>query len=307
MSRTKSRKRPSWVVWRTSAGGVHSTCPVSATVSRAGYPYDPRECGDGDDDSRTGERPRGSRAPGGGDRGLDGGGAGGERLVRRRRPRRPASSSPAARGLLDRLPSPPRRTDGERAAAQAIAEVLNGAREAFMRAHVAEDLYAAHRGMTRPLRDEQLAYEAAERFPGLTPTRAAMAAELQRKLGEKRGLEIAQGLFLAHVLASPRAGSHLVHTMLRPTAEALERLDDFRATGRRRPRPRPRQPPRPGRGSSSCATRATSTPRTTPRSRPPSARRPHPARSRDRGRGPARRRGRPSALPGAGSSAPGST
>lgn len=134
-------------------------------------------------------------------------------------------------GLLDRLPSPPRRTDGERAAAQAIAEVLNGAREAFMRAHVAEVYRVLTSDLTRPLRDEQLAYEAAERFPGLTPTRAAMDAELQRKLGEKRGVEIAQGLFLSHVLASPRAGSHLIHTMLRPTDEARERLDDFRATG----------------------------------------------------------------------------
>ncbi|HEY1238472.1 MAG TPA: enoyl-CoA hydratase/isomerase family protein, partial [Solirubrobacterales bacterium] len=32
-------------------------------------------------------------------------------------------------------------------------------------------------------------------------------------------------------LASPRAGSHLVWAMLRPTEEALERIDDFRATG----------------------------------------------------------------------------
>ena len=100
-----------------------------------------------------------------------------------------------------------------------------------MRAHVAEVSSRLTSDLTRPLRDEQLAYEAAERFPGLTPTRAAMDAELQRKLGEKRGLEIAQGLFLSHVLASPRAGSHLIHTMLRPTAEARERLDDFRATG----------------------------------------------------------------------------
>ena len=58
-----------------------------------------------------------------------------------------------------------------------------------------------------------------------------MAEELERKLAEKEGVEIAQGLFLAHVLSSPRAGSHLIHAMLRPTAEALERLDEFRATG----------------------------------------------------------------------------
>jgi (3,5-dihydroxyphenyl)acetyl-CoA 1,2-dioxygenase len=86
-------------------------------------------------------------------------------------------------------------------------------------------------GLTRPLRDEELVFEAAERFPGLAPTRAAMAAELERKLADKHGAEIAQGLFLSHVLASPRAGSHLVHTMLRPTVEALDQLDAFRSSG----------------------------------------------------------------------------
>jgi thioesterase DpgC len=58
-----------------------------------------------------------------------------------------------------------------------------------------------------------------------------MAAELERPLAEREGAEIAQGLFLSHVLASPRAGSHLVHVMLRPTAEALERLAEFRSSG----------------------------------------------------------------------------
>jgi thioesterase DpgC len=81
------------------------------------------------------------------------------------------------------------------------------------------------------LRDEQLVYDAAERFPGLTPTRAIVAAELERKLAEKDGVEIAQGLLLAHVLSSPRAGTHLIEAMLQPTDAALARLDEFQATG----------------------------------------------------------------------------
>ena len=72
---------------------------------------------------------------------------------------------------------------------------------------------------------------AAERYPGLVPGRDQLAAESERRLADKQGIEIAQGLFLSHVLASPRAGAHLVWAMLRPTSEALERLDDFRATG----------------------------------------------------------------------------
>ena len=51
------------------------------------------------------------------------------------------------------------------------------------------------------------------------------------QLPDKEGIEIAQGLFLSFVLASPRCGAHLVWSMLRPTEEALARLDDFRATG----------------------------------------------------------------------------
>jgi thioesterase DpgC len=104
-------------------------------------------------------------------------------------------------------------------------------REEFLRAHVEEIYDELTDGLTRPLRDEELVFAAADRFPGLTPTRADIAAESERKLAEKTGIELDQGVFLSHVLASPRAGPHLLHTMLRPTAAALERLDDFRATG----------------------------------------------------------------------------
>jgi len=58
-----------------------------------------------------------------------------------------------------------------------------------------------------------------------------MAVEAERRLADKQGLEISQGLFLSHILASPRAGAHLVWAMLRPTRAAFERIDDFRATG----------------------------------------------------------------------------
>jgi thioesterase DpgC len=133
--------------------------------------------------------------------------------------------------LLRRLPPRARRSEREQVAAGAIAAALDGARDRFLRVH-AEGVYAALTdGLSRELRDERLVYDAAERFPGLTPTRAAVAAELERKLRDKEGVELAQGLFLGHVLSSPRAGAHLIEAMLRPTDQALERLDDFRATG----------------------------------------------------------------------------
>jgi (3,5-dihydroxyphenyl)acetyl-CoA 1,2-dioxygenase len=108
---------------------------------------------------------------------------------------------------------------------------LDAARCDFLRAHAADVYYALTDHLRRPLRVEELVYEAASRYHGLVPTREAVAAERERRLADKDGVEIAQGLFLSFVLASPRAGSHLVWSMLRPTDAALARLDDFRATG----------------------------------------------------------------------------
>ena len=73
-------------------------------------------------------------------------------------------------------------------------------------------------------------YAAEERVPGLVPTRAEMDAERQRRLADKEGIELAQGLLIAQFLALPRAGRHLISAMLEPTPEALGLLEDFRAT-----------------------------------------------------------------------------
>jgi (3,5-dihydroxyphenyl)acetyl-CoA 1,2-dioxygenase len=106
-----------------------------------------------------------------------------------------------------------------------------GDREQYLRAH-AEEIYAELTDdLATPLRVEELVGRAAERFPGLAPTREELAAERDRPLAEKGGAEIAQGLLVAHVLASPRAGAHLVWAMRRPTSEALERLPELRASG----------------------------------------------------------------------------
>ncbi len=86
-------------------------------------------------------------------------------------------------------------------------------------------------GCTQPVRLEELVYEAAERVPGLVPTRAEMEPERARKLADKQGLELAQGLLLAEILQVPRTGLHLVESMLHPTALAFEHLDELRANG----------------------------------------------------------------------------
>jgi len=133
--------------------------------------------------------------------------------------------------LLRRLPPRPSRSETEQGAADELNAFLNGARADFMRAY-ADDIYSALTDELRlSLRVDELVYAAAALYPGLVPTRDAMAEERERKLADKEGIEIAQGLFLSFVLSRPRAGSHLVWSMLRPTEAALERLDEFRATG----------------------------------------------------------------------------
>ncbi|MBO0738944.1 MAG: enoyl-CoA hydratase/isomerase family protein, partial [Alphaproteobacteria bacterium] len=110
--------------------------------------------------------------------------------------------------------------------------LLREVKEAFFRRHAAAiyaDLTSNH---TRFLRVSELVYGAAERFPFLLPTRAQIVAEraLARQ-SAKKGLEIDQGFFIAHLLADEKAGSHLIQGMMLPKQEAEERIGEFRRTG----------------------------------------------------------------------------
>src|SRR3954464_10168487 len=86
-------------------------------------------------------------------------------------------------------------------------------------------------GFTRSLRMAELVYAAAERRPDLLPSRAAIAAERERLQSDKQGLEIDQGIFIAHVLAHPRCGPHPLHAMAQPRPEAVPALDELRRAG----------------------------------------------------------------------------
>jgi thioesterase DpgC len=133
--------------------------------------------------------------------------------------------------LAARLPDPARGSADESAARQAIAAVLHSARESFLRWHSAALYDAVTDDRTRSLRVQELLSKVAALVPGLVPTAAEADDERARKLPDKRGIELDQGLLVAHVLASPRAGRHLIASMLRPTPAAFERLDELRATG----------------------------------------------------------------------------
>jgi (3,5-dihydroxyphenyl)acetyl-CoA 1,2-dioxygenase len=85
-------------------------------------------------------------------------------------------------------------------------------------------------GLRRSLRMADLVYEVADGHPDLLPTRTAIAAEREVLQKDKQGLEIDQGVFLAHVLADPRCGPHLLHAMAQPKAEALDLVERLRTS-----------------------------------------------------------------------------
>ena len=133
------------------------------------------------------------------------------------------------KSLLARLPDRVSRSPAEHEAHDLIANCLDAARERFLREH-ATALYAAMTdNRSSPLRLEEILVAAAMRVPGLVPTATEMAAERARKLPDKEGIEFAHGLLFGHLLASPESGRHLLGAMLRPTAEAQERLRELEA------------------------------------------------------------------------------
>jgi thioesterase DpgC len=137
----------------------------------------------------------------------------------------------SGQALLDSLPRRPRRSEREEHAADALKKAMRQTRVDFLRRHAAT-LYA---GLTNQHQDfiriEDLVYQAAERVPGLVPTRARILAERECLQKDKEGDEVDQGLFLSQVLSQPLSGAHLVQAMLRPLDESLARLAEFQATG----------------------------------------------------------------------------
>jgi (3,5-dihydroxyphenyl)acetyl-CoA 1,2-dioxygenase len=86
-------------------------------------------------------------------------------------------------------------------------------------------------GLRRPVRVAELVYAAAERAGGQLPTRAQINRERELLQKDKQGLEVAQGDFVARVLADARCGDHLIHSMTRPTHASRGLLEDFRSLG----------------------------------------------------------------------------
>ena len=137
----------------------------------------------------------------------------------------------ASAALLRRLPPKPQRSGAEAEAAQCLVAATRDKREVFLAAHC-EVLYGElTQHYARFMRLEDLVFAAADALPGLTPTAAQVAAEAELLQRDKDGVEIDQGIFLAHVLASEQAGRHLCHAMLLPRPESAELLSKLDADG----------------------------------------------------------------------------
>jgi thioesterase DpgC len=136
-----------------------------------------------------------------------------------------------SKALLSALPAKPRRNEAEARAAEAILSTAREGREEFLRAHAVEVYVEITRGRSRFLRLEELVFAAAEAFPGLVPTRAEVEAEAALKQGDKDGVEVDQGIFLAHVLADGVSGEHLCHAMLLPLPESVDAVADLETKG----------------------------------------------------------------------------
>jgi (3,5-dihydroxyphenyl)acetyl-CoA 1,2-dioxygenase len=121
------------------------------------------------------------------------------------------------------------RQQAERAALKTRARAV---KERFFRLHADAIYDEVTNNGARFLRVSEVVEAAAARYPAVLPNRAQLEAERAlKKQSAKEGRELDQGLFLGQVLADKKRGMHLIHAMLRPKPEALDRLAEFRRSG----------------------------------------------------------------------------
>ena len=133
--------------------------------------------------------------------------------------------------LLARLPAKAKRGPDQVATAAAIHLFERDLRERFLAAHAATIYDKLTNNRKSFVRVAKLVRDAAKLVPGLTPNGKQLAAEARLMLADKEGLETDQGLFLAHVLADPVAGTHLCHAMLLPLPGWQDRLRRLQKDG----------------------------------------------------------------------------
>jgi thioesterase DpgC len=136
--------------------------------------------------------------------------------------------------MLAELPSKLERGVAQQDVADRIHRSCRALRTSFMKAHANWVYDTLTECKSERLRLPELAYGAAQAFPGLVPTREQIGRELECTQDAKEAREIDQGIFFSALLGAPQCGIHLLETMLRPSQKALDQLARFRASGRLR-------------------------------------------------------------------------
>ncbi len=128
---------------------------------------------------------------------------------------------------------PPRAAwgDGERLLIRLVREAVAEARAAFVAAQGERIYCSLTRNFSSTLRVDALVTQATAEFPGLLPTPAQLSEDAALALNDKLGHELSVGLVLAHWLAQPRVGRHLMASMRLPLPEAQQLLPAYQATG----------------------------------------------------------------------------
>jgi thioesterase DpgC len=134
--------------------------------------------------------------------------------------------------MLAFLPTKPRRSAAEAAAATAILQRDRAARERFLGSYVETIYRRLTDGLAKFKRVEQLVRDAAAVLPGLVPDEAQLRRDNGMPQRDKDGGEIDQGLLLSHILAHGVCGTHLCHAMLLPRPEAQEQTRRFAQSGK---------------------------------------------------------------------------
>jgi thioesterase DpgC len=143
-----------------------------------------------------------------------------------------ASYLQACADLTAALPPRTERSPAQRERVDQVDAAARRARHRFLDLHGSRVYAELTAGGSRHVRLDELAFTAADRYPGLVPTRAQMAEDRQVPQAAKSGGEVDQGIFFAHLLGLRDTGEHLLRAMLAPTARALDLLPEFRQTGR---------------------------------------------------------------------------
>lgn len=133
--------------------------------------------------------------------------------------------------FCQKLPLKSQRTPKEQAAGQALLKTLNGLCRTFCCNHREAIYQKLTDNYSCFVRVEEMAWKAAELWPGIVPSEQELAQEAERMQKDKDGLETHQGIFFAQMLADSQSGIHLLQAMLRPKTLSLELLETFQKEG----------------------------------------------------------------------------